>query len=73
MTIIFFHIAAQKYPDKAILFTNLIFFIQHETLHFEKLEGADFEYDNSFFQFQPKNTQIRRFYKIKICHISTKK
>ena len=49
MTIIFFQIAAQKYPDKAILLTNLIFFIQHETLHFDRFECVDFEYVNSFF------------------------
>ena len=28
---------------------------------FDKLEGAEFKYDNSFIKFQSKNTQIRHF------------
>ena len=28
---------------------------------FDKIEGVDFKYDNSFFKSQPKNTQIRHF------------
>ena len=31
-------------------------------LIFDKFEGADFKYDNSFLKFQPKNTQIRHFW-----------
>ena len=29
---------------------------------FDKLEGADFKFDNSFFKLQPKNTQIKYFW-----------
>ena len=31
-------------------------------LVFDKFEGADFKYDNSFLKFQSKNTQIRHFW-----------
>ena len=29
---------------------------------FDKFEGGDFTYDNKFFKFQSKNTQIRHFW-----------
>ena len=34
----------------------------HENLLLGKLEGVDFKYDNTFFEFQSKNTQIRHFW-----------
>ena len=34
----------------------------HETLHFDKFEGADLKYINSFSNLQPKITQIRHFW-----------
>ena len=44
-----------------------------QNLQLEKFEGADFEYDNSFFKFQPKNTKIRHFCpKFKNFYIYTK-
>ena len=33
----------------------------NETLHFDKFEGADFNYDNSVFKFQTENPQERQF------------
>ena len=29
---------------------------------FDKFEGADLKYDNTFLKFYPKNTQIRQFW-----------
>ena len=41
--------------NMAIVFSQTqLFFGLHETLHFDKLEGADFKYDNSFLKFQLK-------------------
>ena len=41
------------------LATKFILLVQHKTLHYNKFEGADFKYDNSFFKWQSKNNQIR--------------
>ena len=42
-----------------------IFGLEYETLHFDKLESADFIYDNNFYKFWHKSTNIRHFLKIK--------
>ena len=58
----FLKILAQKYPNKAFLVPNLDISFFHKILHLDKLEGADFKYDNIFFKFQPKNIQIRHLW-----------
>ena len=58
---IVFKISVQKYPNKRSLVSNLKFFILHKTLHFAKLQGANFKYEKDLFQTPPKNTQIRQF------------
>lgn len=51
----FFQTLAQRYPNKAFLITILkVFFTLDEPLHFEKVECADSEYDNSFSKLQLK-------------------
>ena len=44
-----FKFQSKKTPNKAILVPNLIFFLEDESLHFGKLEDADFKYGNSLF------------------------
>ena len=47
----------------AFLVHNLgIFGFFCKMLRLDEFEGADFEYDNIIFKFQPKNTQIRHFW-----------
>ena len=51
------------------------FFVLHENIYFVKFEGADFKYDNGFFKFQCKNTQLKEifvpslifFFNMKLC------
>ena len=57
-----FKILAQNYTNKAFLVTNLGIFVFRKILQLDKFEGADFKYDNTFFKFQSKNTQIRHFW-----------
>ena len=45
----FFKFWKKMYPHKAFLEPILMFFVLHETLHFEKFEGDDFKYDYSSF------------------------
>ena len=40
---------------------NLEILLLQETMCLDKFIGADFKYDNFFFKFQSKSTQIRRF------------
>ena len=35
-----------------------------QKLNFDKFEGADFKFNNSFLKFQPKNTQRRHFWSL---------
>ena len=49
------------YGNKVILIQNSKSLL-HETSHVDKVEGADFEYDNSSFYFWQKDTQIRHFW-----------
>ena len=60
-----FKILAQKYPNKAFFgqkHPNKAFLFFREILQSDKFEGADFKYNNIVFKFQPKTTQIRRFW-----------
>ena len=57
-----FKILAQNYANKAFLVTNVGIFVFRKILQLDKFEGADFKYDNTFFKFQSKNTQIRHFW-----------
>ena len=57
-----FKILAQKYPIKAFFGPKFPFFFFCEILQVDKFEGVDFEYNNSFLKFYPKNTQIRHFW-----------
>ena len=56
-----FELPVSKYPNQVIFLPNLGIFILHQTLHLDKFEGVDFKYDNGFFEFQPKNIQIKHF------------
>ena len=47
-----------KYPNKAFFVPNLSCFVR-EILQFNKFEGGNFKYDNSFWKFYPKNTQTK--------------
>ena len=40
---------------------SMSFYFLQETLHNEKFNGSNFENDNSFFKYQPENTQIQHF------------
>ena len=51
---IFFEILAQKNPNKAFLVPNLGFFFFGKIFQLDKIEGADFKYDKSFFKLQSK-------------------
>ena len=64
-----------KYQNKALFgpkFKCFSFF--RKILHLDKLEGADFKYDNTVFKFHPKSTQFREFlsqiygFFMKFCH-----
>ena len=55
---IFFSNFIPKIPKSGIFSSKFIFFFFCKILQLDKVEGADFKYDNSFFKFQPKNTQI---------------
>ena len=46
--------ASQKYPNKAILVSNLKFFCFTKTLQPVNIRGGDFKYGNNFFKFHPK-------------------
>ena len=50
MTIVFLN-SSQKTLEQGNIGPKFIFFISHETLLFDKFEGADFKYDNSFSKF----------------------
>ena len=38
----------------------------HQTLQFNKFEGVDFKYGNGFFEFQPKNIEIKHFFAVNV-------
>ena len=57
----YFQLPVPKYQNQVFLVPNLGIFILHQTLHLNKFEGVDFKYDNGFFEFQPKNAQIKHF------------
>ena len=40
----------------------LAFLLSREILQIDKFEGADFKYDDTFFQIFAQNTKIRRFW-----------
>ena len=67
MTIAFFKILAQKCPSNVFFVPNLDIFVClfvcfcGEILQLDKFEDADFKYDNSFWKFQAKNSQIGIF------------
>ena len=73
-----FQIYRPKYPNKAFLvpFFVVVVIVLVVLLYFwylDKLEGADFKYDISFFKFQFKNTQKQPFSsKFKNFHLRTK-
>ena len=46
------------YRTNACIPWNLLLFL-HDTLHLDKIKGADFTYDNTFSKLQPKITAIR--------------
>ena len=70
--IIFLKILAQKYPNTVFLVKNTqirhfqsqiqAFLFLRKIQELDKFEGADFKYDNIFFKFQHKNTQIRHIW-----------
>ena len=57
-----FQIVPQKYPNKAFLSQVQALSLFRKILLLEKLEDADFKYDNIFFKFQSKNSQMRNFW-----------
>ena len=73
-----FHIYWQKYPNKAFLVplyvvAVIVVVILLDFWYLDKLEGADFKYDTSFFKFQSKNTQKGPFWsKFKNFYFCTK-
>ena len=54
MTIVF---PSQKYPNQTFLVSNLDIFVFLRNLPTDKFEGADFKYDNSFFQIPTQKHQ----------------
>ena len=62
ITIVFFNVFAQRYPNMAHFDQILRAFIFPRILQIYKFEGADFKYGNSFLKFQPKNTKIKHFW-----------
>ena len=54
---------AQKYANYGFLFRDLKIFILQQTLQLNKFEGADFKYDNGFFEFRHENIQKRNFWR----------
>ena len=57
----FFLNSSQKYPNKAFLIPNLCIFVLCEILQIEIVEGADFNYDNSFFKVLAPNYPNKTF------------
>ena len=55
MTIAFSSNSGLKYQNKAFFVPNSIGFGFHETLQLDKIEGADFKYDDSLFQIPVQN------------------
>ena len=49
MTIDFFKIPAQKYLNKVFLVQKLAILFLHKIWQLDKVDGVDFNYDNSFF------------------------
>ena len=76
--IIVFQIYGPKYPNKAFLVTFFVvaiiaLVVLLDFWYLDKLEGADFKYDISFFKFQSKNTQKEPFWsKFKNFYFCTK-
>ena len=65
----FFSNSSPKIPELHIfrhfqikIVSNLDIFAFLQNFQSDKIQGADFKYDNSFFKFQPKNTKIRHFW-----------
>ena len=54
---IFFSNSSPKIPESHIFGPEF-----RQNLQLDKFEGANFKYDNSFFKYQPKSTQIRHFW-----------
>ena len=56
--------SSQKYPIKAILFPNLRIFIFVSNFVYRKIWWCGYKIPpySSFFEFQPKNAQIRQFW-----------
>ena len=62
MIIVRFSNSCQKIPKQGIFNPKIRHFWFFEKIWLlDKLEGADFKYDNIFLKLQPKNTQIRDF------------
>ena len=57
-----FQIPVQKYRNQVFLVPNLRFLVLHQTLQQDKFKDTDFKYDDMFFKFQSKNTQVRHFW-----------
>ena len=57
----FFEILTQKYTNKTFFCQLLATFGFYKILELIKFEGNDLKYDNSFLNFQLKNTQNRVF------------
>ena len=62
MTIFFFKVQARNNQIRHFWSKIYTFSLFHKILQLDKLQGADFKYDNIVFKFQPKNTQIRHFW-----------
>ena len=58
----FYEVIAQKYWYKEYLFHNLRVFIFWNGLQIDKVECSDFNYDNSFWKLDCKDSQIKYFW-----------
>ena len=60
----YYQLPAPKYPNQALLVSNLRILFLQLTLQQDKFEYADIKYDNFFGKFQPRKTQIRYFWSL---------
>ena len=62
VTIVFSNCGLKKTQIRHFYSQTQTFFVRHVPLHSGKLDDADIKYDNSFFNYQSKNTRIRQLW-----------